>query len=296
MKAKICPLDSPRKSLRSIIAILMMTVVLAGAAVAGQDCVPRHPSPDSMKRDLALAASVAEQLDDLTERRGIGGVLIARAGQDLGRYGLRYSHLGIAYKDATALGGRGAWRVVHKLNQCGTDRSVLYRQGLAEFFSDGLFRHEAGVVVIKGNLARHLPERLGDNDLIGTLHEPRYNMLAYPWSGPYQQSNQWAIETLAMLIDQTVVNRDDAKDWLRNHGYRPTTLHISALTRLGARLSAAHISFSDHPFDRRMAGRIDTVTVDSVFSWMQHSGLGEAPLRLQTRPLQKKDLPRLMDS
>lgn len=296
METRRCSLDGLGESLRSIISILMITVVLTGAAVAGQDCVPRHPSPDSMKRDLALAASVAEQLDDLAEQRGIEVVLIARAGQDLGRYGLRYSHLGIAYKDATALGGRGAWRVVHKLNQCGTDRSVLYRQGLAEFFSDGLFRHEAGVVVIKSTFARHLPERLGDNHLLATLHEPRYSMLAYPWSGHYQQSNQWAIETLAMLIDQTVVSRDDARDWLRSHGYRPTTLRISALTRLGARLSSAHISFSDHPFDQRMAGRIDTVTVDSVFSWMQHSGLGEAPLKLQTRPLKGKSLPRLMDS
>ena len=30
------------------------------------------------------------------------------------------------------------------------------------------------------------------------LDEPRYNMLAYPWATQYQQSNQWAIETLAM--------------------------------------------------------------------------------------------------
>jgi hypothetical protein len=56
------------------------------------------------------------------------------------------------------------------------------------------------------------------------------------------------------------------------------------LTRLGARVSSAHISFDDHPFGRRMAGQIDTVTVDSVFSWMERSGLGNAPLRLRTLP------------
>ena len=34
-----------------------------------------------------------------------------------------------------------------------------------------------------------------------------------------------------------------------------------------------------------MAGQIDTVTVDSVFAWMERAGLGNAPLRLRTLPV-----------
>jgi hypothetical protein len=107
-------------------------------------------------------------------------------------------------------------------------------------------------------------------------------MLAYPWSGPYQQSNQWAIETLALLIEPGVVSRAAARDWLRRQDYRPTTLQIDPLQRLGARVGTAHIAFDDHPFGRRMGGQIDTVTVDSVFAWLERSGLGSAPLRLRT--------------
>jgi len=265
----------------------MVVATLAGAtgpALAGQNCEPRRPSLDSMRRDLALAASVAQQLDEMAQRDGTRVLLIARAGQDLSQYGLRYSHLGIAYRDEAALDGRGAWRVVHKLNQCGSSQSTLYRQGLAEFFGDGLYAHEAGVVVLKPAIAARLPEQLKDDLLLTTLHEPRYNMLAYPWSGPYQQSNQWAIETLATLADPAVVSRESARNWLRARDYRPTTLQISPLTRLGARVSSAHISFDDHPFGRRMAGQIDTVTVDSVFAWVARSGLGDSPLRLRTLP------------
>lgn len=273
--------------LRRTLFAAMVVAALAGVggpALAGQNCEPRRPSLDSIRRDLALAASVAEQLDEMARRDGTRVLLIARAGQDLSQYGLRYSHLGIAYRDDAALSGRGAWRVVHKLNQCGSSQSTLYRQGLAEFFGDGLYAHEAGVVVLKPAIAARLPEQLKDDLLLTTLHEPRYNMLAYPWSGPYQQSNQWAIETLAMLAEPSVISRESARNWLRARGYRPTTLQISSLTRLGARVSSAHISFDDHPFGRRMAGQIDTVTVDSVFAWMQRSGLGEAPLRLRTLP------------
>ena len=41
------------------------------------------------------------------------GALLARAGQDLSAYGLRYSHLGWAYKTA-----EGPWRVAHTAVRC----------------------------------------------------------------------------------------------------------------------------------------------------------------------------------
>ena len=143
---------------------------------------------------------------------------------------------------------------------------------------------QAGVVALKPAVATRIIGQLKDDGLLATLHEPRYNMLAYPWSGPYQQSNQWAIETLALLVDPSVVSRATARDWLRRQDYRPTTLQIDPLQRLGARVATAHIAFDDHPFGRRMGGQIDTVTVDSVFAWIARAGLGDAPLRLRTLP------------
>ncbi|NJD34301.1 MAG: DUF2145 domain-containing protein [Betaproteobacteria bacterium] len=279
-------MNLPSKIRRALCAALAVALLAGccGLAFAGQNCEPRRPSLESIRRDLALAASVADQLDEMARRDGTRVVLIARAGQDLSQHSLRYSHLGFAYRDEAALNGRGAWRVVHKLNQCGSRQSTLYRQGLAEFFGDGLHLHEAGGVVLKPDMAARMAERLKDDRVLGALHEPRYNMLAYPWSGPYQQSNQWASETLAMLADPAVVSRESARNWLRAHDYRPTTLQIDPLKRLGARVATAHISFDDHPFGRRMAGQIDTVTVDSVFAWMERAGLGNAPLRLRTLP------------
>lgn len=266
------------------LAALVLGIALVAGAQAGQHCEARRPTVDAMARDLALAASVAEQLDERATRDGTRVVLIARAGQNLSEYGLRWSHLGIAYRDNEALAGRGAWRVVHKLNQCGTDRSQLYRQGLAEFFGDGLYAHEAGIVVPEPALQARLMPQLKNDRLLAWLHEPRYNMLAYPWSGPYQQSNQWAIETLALLAEPQVGSRLQARAWLRAMDYRPQTIHVSTVKRLGARIGTAHIAFDDHPFDRRMAGQIDTVTVESVFAWMQRARLGGSMQVLRPRP------------
>ena len=52
--------------LRHVLAFVA-AAVLAGTALAGQNCEPRRPTLDTMRRDLALAASVATQLDVIRE-------------------------------------------------------------------------------------------------------------------------------------------------------------------------------------------------------------------------------------
>jgi hypothetical protein len=99
-------------------------------------------------------------------------------------------------------------------------------------------------------------------------------MVAYPWSQRYQQSNQWALETLAMTQDPAATSRERAQAWLKLQGYEPTTLHLNAFTRLGARATAVNVAFDDHPNEKRFTDRIETVTVDSVFAWLNRSGLG----------------------
>jgi len=58
-------------------------------------------------------------------------------------------------------------------------------------------------------------------------------------------------------------------------------LKLGPLTRLGARATAANVAFDDHPSDKRFSDRIETVTVDSVFAWLQRSGLGGAPVAVR---------------
>lgn len=235
---------------------------------AGQNCEARRPSPAQVTAALEAAARSARWLDASAAQV----VLIARRGQNLDRYGLRWSHLGYAYRDDAAR----AWRVVHKLNRCGSAEAALYRQGLAEFFSDDLLTYEAGIVVPTAAAQAALKPLLGDDVRAATLHTRAYNMVAYPWARRYQQSNQWALETLALALEPTATDRGRAQAWLRFKGYQPSVLHIDALTRLGARVGAAHIAFDDHPGAERFSDRIATVTVDSVFDFLQRSALAGA--------------------
>jgi hypothetical protein len=115
------------------------------------------------------------------------------------------------------------------------------------------------------------------------LHHKPYNMVSYPWSQKYQQSNQWAIETLALAVSPDLAaspwaTRGQAQAWLQVKGYQPSVLNINALTRLGARVSAANVAFDDHPNDKRFSDHIETVTVDSVFAWLPRVGLATQPM------------------
>ena len=246
-------------------AALALTAAVT-TAQAGRNCEAKLPDAASVQRAMELAQRTQQALD----ATGAQVVILARAGQDLSKYRLQWSHLGLAYRDGSQ------WRVVHKLNQCGSARADLYRQGLGEFFMDDLHDYQAAFVVPNADIQARLRPLLQDNRSIGLLHTAAYSMVAYPWAQVYQQSNQWAIETLAVSQEPNVTTRERAQAWLRFKGYEPTVLRISPLVRLGARMTAANIAFDDHPNDKRYSDRIETVTVDSVFDWMPRAGLSQA--------------------
>ena len=122
---------------------------------------------------------------------------------------------------------------------------------------------------------------LQDERRLVALHTKPYSIVSYAWATKYQQSNQWALEMLALAMDADVRSREQAQAWLKYKGYQPTTLKIDALTRLGGRMSAANVAFDDHPNDKRFSDRIETVTVDSIFTWFAATKLGGAPSILQ---------------
>lgn len=74
-----------------------------------------------------------------------------------------------------------------------------------------------------------------------------------------------------MKAKRRLTSRARAQARLQVRGYQPSTLKIGALKRLGGRVGTANVAFDDHPNEKRFSNRIETVTVESVFSWLQHS-------------------------
>jgi hypothetical protein len=245
-----------------LLLVILLAAALALPAHAGQPCRDEPLSSAEVVKSMELARKTWAALEASDARIA----LIGRAGQDLSKYGLRYSHLGIVVRDHPA----GRWTVVHELNECGTASSDLYNEGVGNFFLTDLYRYEARVLVpgpetqarLAALMAGRAPRR---------LHEPHYNMLSYVYGTRYQNSNQWVLELLAAAAAPAgqVETRAEAQSWLKRAGYDPGTVEIPATVRLGARMFRANVAFDDHPFERRMAGHIDTVNADALLRFVQ---------------------------
>jgi hypothetical protein len=144
----------------------------APAAWAGRACEAKPQRIEAVTQGLALAERTVKRLDESGEKV----VVIARVGQNLQEYGLRYSHLGLAYKDGDV------WRVLHKLNQCGTDKASIYREGIGDFFLDTPFEYIAGVMTLRKDVQQRLLPLLQEPYLAASIHTRAYSMVAYPWA------------------------------------------------------------------------------------------------------------------
>lgn len=237
-------------------------LLLPSLVVAGTACTEKPQSAETVQKAFQLAIKTREALD----ASGAQVALLGRVGQDLSKYNLRYSHMAFAWRDHP----QGRWLTVHELNKCGTAESALFNEGLANFFFDDMFAWDALIVTPSPEVQAKLVAELTQTNTLKTLHQPRYNMLAYPYSTKYQNSNQWVLEVLADAMQKPQQpSRIESQKWLRQAGYKPSNLHIMTLTRLGARMFKANVAFDDHPTGDRILGKIEAATVESVTDFLQ---------------------------
>ena len=104
---------------RFLVGAMLLAAVTT--AEAGRSCEQRAPTTEALSKSLDLAVKTQGALD----ASGAEVALVARVGRDLSKYGLRFSHFGVAWRDHPD----GRWSVVHKLNECESSRSAIYAEG-----------------------------------------------------------------------------------------------------------------------------------------------------------------------
>ncbi len=250
-------------------AMLAATLVLLPAqGRAGTGCGNQPLAP----RKLADAAQTALTVADALDRHDAPLALVARVGSDLSAQGLVYSHVGFVVRDHPA----GRWTAVHLLNECGSDRSHLYSQGLVNFFADDLVNQDARIVWLEPELARRLAQRLRALPQ-GALHQPHYNLIARPGSAEYQNSTAWVLETVGAALSPTPVpNRGAAFAAAQRDGFRADRVHIPYSKRVLGGLFTANVAFTDHPIATRLGGEYPVVTVRSIVEYLERSGRVQA--------------------
>lgn len=248
--------------------LLMSGLLLTSTtANAGSACRQQEAAPHKVEAAARTALLAAAALDDADAPVA----LIARVGTDLSKQGLVYSHAGFAVRDHA----HGRWTVVHLLNECGSDRSGLYAQGLVNFFSDDLVNQDLRIVWFKPDAAARLAERLKQMPR-HSLHHPHYNLIARPGSDDYQNSTAWIVELIASAwADRAVYDRATAYAFARGDGFVPDTIHIPYSKRVLGGLFSANTDFTDHSVSTRLSGDYPVITVRSIFRYLDRSGYTE---------------------
>lgn len=250
--------------MKTLLTFVLACLIASNSAQAGTACEASTPSA----RTIAAAADMALRVAAALDERDAPVALVARHGQDLSKYGLYYSHVGFALRDARD----GRWSVIHLLNDCGSDRSALYAQGLVDFFSDNLIDVDARIVWLQPNHAERLAAHLlGDPSRL--LHEPRYNLIARPDSTRYQNSTAWLLENLAAMLDpRCVISRASAQTCVARDGFRNDRIHIAYGQRVIGGLFSANTVFTDHPLATRLSGDYPVVSVRAIVEYLQRAG------------------------
>jgi hypothetical protein len=246
-----------------IAALLIGTAMLGSpqAAHAGTACDATPITPTKIAAAAATAHIVVAALDE----RNAPVAVVSRVGRDLSKHGLVYSHAGFAVRDHPD----GRWTVVHLLNDCSSDGSGLYAQGLANFFADDLVNQDARITWLQPDMADRLSKRLLALPR-DALYTPRYNLIARPGSREYQNSTGWILEHLAAALppQSRVVDRSEAYRIASSDGFRPDVIRIPYTKRIAGGLFSAHVAFTDHPVGTRLKGEYPVVTVRSILRWL----------------------------
>lgn len=252
-----------------VLMIAALTALLLGVARpahAGTDCTAHTMPPGRIADSAATALIVAAALDETNAPVA----LVSRAGTDLSKHGLHYSHSGFAVRDHPD----GRWTVVHLLNDCSSDGSGLYTQGLVNFFADDLLSQDARITWLQPEIAERLSQQLlalpGDS-----LYTPHYNLIARPDSARYQNSTSWVLEHIAAAIPPkgNVRTRTQAYQLALGNGFQPGRIHIPYTKRIVGGLFAANLVFTDHSVATRLGSDYPVVTVRSILDWLRRSDI-----------------------
>ena len=260
---------------RAAAALLLCAAgALAGPAQASVAAVCRSTTPLSaaeQSRLLQLTAVVRQALTD----SGSQAVLISRSGLDLSRFGIRYSHAAIAWRNE-----RGEWSARQLYYDCDAGRPRLYDQGLAGFVMgmDDPRQSFISIVPLPAPAAHAVRHALLDTPRALRLLAVRYSASAYAFGLDYQNCNQWVMELLATAWGD-LPDGDDlrarAQEWLRDAGYAPEPIRVDSHALMFAAGFVPLLHLRDHPEDDRFALRL-RVSLPSTVEAFVHQRLPDA--------------------
>lgn len=189
---------------------------------------------------LRFSAVVKNEL----ERSGTTAAVVSRAGLDLARFGLRYSHAGLALKGNP----NSPWSVRQLYYACDEARPRIFDQGMAGFVlgAEEPSQGHLSLVLLPEEQGAALQAAALDAATPLALLAGEYSANAYAYSTRYQNCNQWLVELIASAWGAASTQREEAQRWLRERGYEAEPVNVGRTLIIAAHfVPLVHVL--DHP-------------------------------------------------
>lgn len=240
-----------RRAVATIALALGLCAVNSGGARAGLPTFcEREQDITAAQQDrvLRFAGVVRQEL----ERSGGKVALISRAGVDLSRFDMLYSHAGVALRDDA---NDGAWAVRQLYYACDDARPHLFDQGISGFAlgADAPSSGHVSLLFLPDEDSASLERAARDKGLALALLAGKYSANAYAYGVDYQNCNQWVAELLAgawggVSGDSGQVRRQ-AQAWLRAQGYVAGPVRVPGHLIMFAGQFVPLVHVDDHPVE-----------------------------------------------
>lgn len=254
----------------ALVLVLAFGVATSGAARAGLPAFCERESERGaaeQDRVLRFAAAIKREL----ESSGSAVALIARAGTDLSRFDLLYSHAGVALRDERD----GAWAVRQLYYACDEARPHLFDQGIAGFAlgADAPAKGHVSLLFLPGEDSAGLERAARDKRLGLALLAGKYSANAYAYGTRYQNCNQWVAELLAGawggVIGEGAGVRERAQAWLREQGYVAGPVRVPGHLLMFAGQFVPLVHVSDHPVEDIHALALHVSVPDAIEAFVR---------------------------
>ncbi|MFC3533532.1 DUF2145 domain-containing protein [Vogesella facilis] len=197
------------------------------------------------KNRLLLFSDAVKQL---LEQSGSQAAIVARAGLDLDRFAIRYTHAGISLRQSP----NTPWSVRQLYYACDDSQPHIYDQGLSGFLLDSHQQDSAyvSVLLLPPRAEQQLAATALDRAQALAMLGAQYSANAYAFSTQYQNCNQWLAELLARAWGQlpaAAAPREAAQAWLQQAQYQPSSIDVKYGFLVWAAYLVPLLHNGDHP-------------------------------------------------
>ena len=194
-------------------------------------------------------ASFAKKVERTLANEGARVAILARMGRPLAEMpeGMRFTHVAFAVysnistADGQVLPGYAIFNLYQKNDQ--PDVSELVQDYPMDFFS-GVAQLEAGIIIPSPELQARLLQIIG-TPAYASLHEPRYSLIANPYTVGRQNCTEFVLDVINAAIYQTTDIRQIKKSTEAYFTAQP--VNVNPFKLLLGSMFMAEVSTADHP-------------------------------------------------